>query len=371
MKIALLGPAHSIHTIRWANGLADRGVDTHVLSLTSQDDAYDPRVSLHRLPWGSPQGYLLAAPALRRALRKIGPDLLNTHYATGYGTLARLAGFTPSLLSAWGSDIYAFPYKSGLHRRVLCGNLDRATAVAVTGQAMARQVRQFTDRPVHITPFGIDTERFSPAPATTNTDDTRPIVIGTVKGLETTYGIDILLQAFSRLVSTLEAEDSATASRLTLKIYGSGSQAQALQAMATELGIADRTQFLGHIAHSEVPAALREMDVYVALSRMDSFGVAILEACACSIPVLVSDADGPAEIVVDGVTGYVVPRLDASAAAARLRQLVADPALRRRLGEAGRAHVQMHYSWQASLDSMLGAYQNTLRQYRDTQAGTP
>ncbi|AZS82255.1 glycosyltransferase [Achromobacter sp. MY14] len=370
MKIALLGPAHSIHTIRWANGLANRGVDTHVLSLTSQDDAYNPRVSLHRLPWGPPQGYLLAAPALRRTLREIGPDLLNTHYATGYGTLARLAGFTPSLLSAWGSDIYAFPYKSGLHRRVLRGNLDRATAVAVTGQAMARQVRQFTDRPVHITPFGIDTECFSPAP-TPRPDNAGPIVIGTVKGLETTYGIDILLQAFAQLLSTLEADASAAASRLLLKIYGSGSQAQALQAMATELGIADRTQFLGHIAHSDVPAALRDLDVYVALSRMDSFGVAILEACACSIPVLVSDADGPAEIVVDGVTGYVVPRLDAGAAATRLRQLVADPALRRQLGEAGRAHVQMHYSWQASLDSMLGAYQNTLRQYRNTDAGTP
>ncbi|MGE8659814.1 MAG: glycosyltransferase family 4 protein [Achromobacter sp.] len=370
MKIALLGPAHSIHMIRWANGLADRGVDTHVLSLTHDDGAYDPRVSLHRLPWGSPQGYLLAAPALRRALRAIGPDLLNTHYATGYGTLARLAGFTPSLLSAWGSDIYAFPYKSGLHRRILRGNLEQATAVAVTGQAMARQVSQFTGRPVHITPFGIDTERFSPAPQATPTDD-RPIVIGTVKALETTYGIDILLQAFAQLVVTLAAQAPATASRLMLKIYGSGSQAQALQAMATRLGIADRTQFLGHIAHSEVPGALRELDVYVALSRMDSFGVAILEACSCGIPVVVSDADGPAEIVVDGMTGFIVPRLDAGAAAERLRQLVLDPTLCGQLGAAGRAHVQMHYSWQASLDSMLGAYQNTLRQYRDIQAGTP
>ncbi|MFY1896627.1 glycosyltransferase [Achromobacter xylosoxidans] len=369
MRIALLAPAHSIHTIRWANGLAERGVDTHVLSLTSQDDAYDPRVSLHKLPWGSPQGYLLAAPALRCALRAIAPDLLNTHYATGYGTLARLAGFAPSLLSAWGSDIYAFPYKSGLHRRVLRGNLDRATAVAVTGRAMARQVRQFTDRPVHITPFGIDTERFSPAPHDNTAD--APIVIGTVKGLETTYGIDILLRAFAELVAALEHDAPAVARRLTLKIYGSGSQAQALQDMARDLGIAGRTQFLGHIAHSEVPAALRELDVYVALSRMDSFGVAILEACACGIPVVVSDADGPAEIVIDDVTGYVVPRLDAGAAAARLRQLVLDPALRQRLGTAGRMHVQMHYSWQASLDSMLSAYQDTLRQHRDTKTGTP
>lgn len=370
MKIALLGPAHSIHTIRWANGLVDRGVDVHLLSLTSQDDAYDSRVSLHRLPWGSPQGYLLAAPALRRALRDIAPDLLNTHYATGYGTLARLTGFAPALLSAWGSDIYAFPYKSALHRHVLRGNLNQATAVAVTGQAMARQVRQFTDRPVHITPFGIDTERFSPG-AKTEKGGSAPIVIGTVKSLETTYGIDILLQAFARLVVALTSADPATARRLTLKIYGSGSQAQVLRTMATELGIADRTHFLGHIAHGEVPAALRDLDVYVALSRMDSFGVAILEACACGIPVVVSDADGPAEIVADGSTGYVVPRLDVDAAAARLRQLVLDPALRQRLGSDGRAHVQMHYSWQTSLDSMLGAYQNTLRQHRDTQAGTP
>lgn len=339
------------------------------MSLTSQDDAYDSRVTQHRLPWGSPQGYLLAAPALRSALRRIAPTLLNTHYATGYGTLARLAGFSPSLLSAWGSDIYAFPYKSGLHRRMLQGNLNQATAVAVTGHAMARQVRQFTDRPVYITPFGIDTSLFTPAYKRA-IDETAPIVVGTVKGLETTYGIDTLLRAFAALLASLATDEPTIAQRLILKIYGSGSQAQALQALASELDIADRTQFLGHVPHAQVPAALHDLDVYVALSRMDSFGVAILEACACGLPVVVSDADGPAEVVSDGVTGYIVPRLDARAAASRLRQLVLDPALRLQMGNAGRAQVQKLYSWQTSLDSMLDAYRNTLQRNGATQAGT-
>ncbi len=71
-------------------------------------------------------------------------------------------------------------------------------------------------------------------------------------GLENTYGIDILLQAFAALVDALQAEAPAMAARLVLKIYGSGSQAQALQAQAVELGIADRTRFMGHIAHRDV-----------------------------------------------------------------------------------------------------------------------
>ena len=126
-------------------------------------------------------------------------------------------------------------------------------------------------------------------------------------------------------------------------------------------------EFKGRIPHAEVPEALRALDVYVALSRMDSFGVAILEACSCALPVVVSNADGPAEVVVDGKTGYIVAREDAHAAADRLQELVLNPELRQRLGAAGRARVLSEYTWSKSLDMMLDAYTETARLYRATQ----
>lgn len=364
-KIALLGPAHSIHTIRWANGLARRGLQVHLVSLTRKDEAYDPAVSIHQLPWGAPFGYFLAAPSLRALLRRLRPDLLNAHYATGYGLLARKSAFSPMLLSAWGSDIYSFPMKSRLHARMLRRNLDAAAAVAVTGHAMQKQVQRYTRKPVYVTSFGIDTDVFAPAP--TETSDHSPIVVGTVKALETTYGIDTLLQAFASLRAELSADPGIQA-RLRLRIYGSGTQREALQALAGKLGIQACTEFMGYIPHAEVPAALHGLDVYVALSRMDSFGVAILEASACGLPVVVSDADGPAEVVQDGTTGYVVPREDAPAAAIRMKNLVLDPDLRGRMGAAGRDRVLRLYSWQSSLDSMLSAYEGSIEQHQRSRA---
>src|SRR5690606_39546541 len=90
------------------------------------------------------------------------------------------------------------------------------------------------------------------------------------------------------------------------------------------------------------------LDVYVALSRQDSFGVAILEASSCGVPVVVSDADGPAEVVADNQTGFIVPVDDPGFAAARIIDLVLNPELRAQMGALGREHVLRHYTWDRS-----------------------
>ncbi|WP_209019120.1 glycosyltransferase family 4 protein [Bordetella pertussis] len=367
-RVALLGPARSIHTIRWANGLALRGLQVHLLSLETPDlSLYDERIVQYRLPWRAPLGYFLAAPRLRALLKRIDPDLLNVHYATGYGLLARRARFSPVLLSAWGSDIYEFPNSSTWHKALLQRNLDHATALAATSHAMQREMRGLTRRPIFVTPFGIDEALFQPAQSVQAPAANGPIVIGTVKALETHYGIDTLIQAFALLRQALAASQPGMAERLVLRIYGAGSQLQRLRAQAQAAHIANQVEFKGRIPHAEVPEALRALDVYVALSRMDSFGVAILEACSCALPVVVSNADGPAEVVVDGKTGYIVAREDAHAAADRLQELVLNPELRQRLGAAGRARVLSEYTWSKSLDMMLDAYTETARLYRATQ----
>ena len=88
--------------------------------------------------------------------------------------------------------------------------------------------------------------------------------------------------------------------------------------------------------------------------------MAIIEAGACGLPAVVSDADGPAEVVEDGVTGLIVPRGDVIASATALMQLVDDVELRLRMGGAGRDHVVEMYSWEHSLDLMEQAYRDTI-----------
>lgn len=345
--VALLGAANSIHIQRWASALAGRDWRVSLITQHSHDALPLPAaVELHILPaWGE-LGYFLNAPALAALLRRLRPDLLNAHYASGYGSTAAFAGFAPTLLSVWGSDVYDFPYESAIKGWLLRRNLRFATAIASTSEAMARQVRHLVPEVAEpaITPFGVDLARFARL-----TRVERPLTVGIVKSLAPNYGIDLLLRAFVGLPEFCR-----------LMIVGDGPQRSELEALASELGIAARTEFVGAVAHTDVPSWLNRLDIYVAPSRLESFGVAVIEASACELPVVVSDAGGLAEVVRDGETGLVVPCEDVPALQGALIRLVLDAALRDRLGRAGRAHVMRAYEWGHCIEVMERCYERTI-----------
>ena len=364
MRLALLGPANSIHLQRWAAALCERG---HALCLISQHrcarELLPERAQVSWLPHAGGAGYLLNAWALRRLLARWRPDLLNVHYASGYGTTAALSGFAPSVLSVWGSDVYDFPEHGALQAWLIRRNLRRATAIASTSLAMADRVRRLTPErsEVSVTPFGVDLRQFAPAaPASVRA----VLTIGTVKTLAPKYGLDVLLRAYSALLQDDAVRTQAPPTRLL--IVGGGPEREALQALAGALGVASQTEFVGPVEHREVPRWLHELDVYVAPSRLDSesFGVAVIEASACGVPVVVSDSGGLPEVVRDGVTGLVVPRDDVPALTQALRRLVLDAALRRTLGSQGRAHVQREYEWGQCVLRMEDCYRRTLERGR-------
>lgn len=346
--VVLLGAANSIHLQRWALALHARGRRISVFSQqAAQALPLPPGINLHALPVHHGAGYLLNAWPLRRLLARLQPDLLHAHYASGYGTLARLAGWRPTLLSVWGSDVYTFPERGPLQAGLLRGNLRAAQALASTSEAMAGQVRRLWPGagPIAITPFGVDSARFCPAPGERAAG--QPLTIGTVKTLEPTYGIDLLLRAFAALRQRLPA------TALRLRLVGGGPQRAELQALAQTLGLGEAVEFTGPVEHGEVPARLRQLDIYAAPSRHESFGVAVIEAMACGLPVVVSDAGGLPEVVQAGVSGLVVPVGDVAALTDALATLVVDEGLRRRLAQAGRQRVLAQYDWPHCVDRMI------------------
>lgn len=357
--VLLVGAAHSIHTARWANGLVSRGIDVHLATIHPLGvQEFDERVTIHKLPAAKGAGYVLAAPALRRLIERLRPDIINTHYATGYGTLttaALPADQTPYTLSVWGADVYDVPTKSPAHERVVRANLARATTICSTSKAMAEQTRKWVSgKKIFLTPFGINMPDFPLKDLSVVPPDDEVVRIGTVKTLHPKYGVDTLIEAFALV--------HIAAKNTHLDIYGAGPQSEELEQLAYRLGISDNVTFHGSIPHSDVPAAMRALDVYVALSRLDSesFGVAILEASASGVPVVVSDASGPAEVTENDVTGFIVPRENPQAAADAIVKLAMDPNLRRRMGAAGRQHVEDNYTWEHSLDTMIDVYRQTI-----------
>lgn len=352
MKVVILGNAKSIHIIKWVNGLSDRSIDVHLISLDSppSENSYVKNVNIYKLHANVPFGYYTAALELKKLLKMINPDLMNAHYASGYGTLARLSGFHPILLSVWGADVYDFPRKSLLCKNLIVSNLRNADGIGSTSNAMLKVTnRLYTNPHTFITPFGVDTQLFKPY---VQRVPTKKIVIGTVKTLAQKYGIDTLINAFSILQAKIEDIP------MQLVIVGKGPQENDLKSLVSKLGLNDRVEFLGFIEHSKLVSILQSFDIFVALSRYDSesFGVAIVEASACGLPVVVSDADGPAEVVINNFTGLIVPKNNELAATKAIEELVLDSEKRKRMGQFGRAHVEKNYSWDKSLDTMIEAY---------------
>jgi glycosyltransferase involved in cell wall biosynthesis len=364
-RVALLADGASIHVIRWANALALRGHEVHVISHRHDARQLDASVGRHVLGWKPPLGYFVNAGALRRVLADLRPDLLNTHFASGYGTLGRTSGFHPNVLSVWGSDVYEFPERSPLHRALLRANLRRADWVCSTSHDMADRIRGVAPvERLSVVAFGIDVDRFAPQPSSEPDRSDGDVVVGTVKTLRTTYGIDLLVRAFASTRERVAAERPDLAERLRLVVVGGGPEEANLRRLAEALGVADRTTFVGPVPHGEVPTYLRSLDVYVALSRRESFGVAVLEASAVGVPVVVADVGGLPEVVLDGTTGFVVAAEDPLAAAEAIRRLVLDRAARERMGAAGRRHVAERYDWSQSVVALEEVYGRAIEAFR-------
>jgi glycosyltransferase involved in cell wall biosynthesis len=350
MKVALLAAANSIHTIRWANGLVERGLTVNLISAHESTIDLDSRVNLHILKKKLPWSYVTAVFEVKALLLKIQPNFINVHYATGYGVLARLVNFKLTILSVWGSDVYVFPEKSFFHRWLLKGNLKTVDAIAATSHCMARKVAEiFEHKSIFITPFGIDEQLFLPSVKPDELKDY--IVLGTVKTLKHVYGIDILICSFSQVWKKLGRPKN-----LVLEISGGGEDLEKLKKLALSLGVQEQIYFYGHIPHNLVPRMLNRLDIYCAFSRSESFGVAILEASACEKPVITSDAEGLVEVMLHGKTGLVIPKENVEGFSMAMYRLILDERMRHRMGKAGRAHILSNYTWSKSLDLMIETY---------------
>ena len=346
MVIAMLAPGNSVHTVRWAKAFTQRGHSVYLITQHAPLPDLSPEVQVHRLPHGSGAGYALNGSRLKGILRTIKPDVVNAHYATGYGLLARWAKPFPVVLNVWGSDVFAFPEKSAAHRRLLRKNLAAADRIVSTSEAMAEQTRRYVQAqsPITVVPFGVDMDLFKPR-ATERMAGT--IAIGTVKALEPVYGVDILLEAFIQLGNMEQMPP------VTLHVVGGGSEEMKLRQRAKAAGVEDRVHFLGQVPNTKVPEILRQLDVFVALSRAESFGVAVVEASACGLPVAASRVGGLPEVVQDQETGFLVPSEDVEAAAVALAKLVRSPELRHLMGRQGREFVARRFEWGHCVDEQL------------------
>lgn len=171
-------------------------------------------------------------------------------------------------------------------------------------------------------------------------------------------GFDLLLHAFARL-----PEDCADAS---LVIGGDGPVLDDLRALADRLHLGGRVTFPGRLGRDQVSWAMRNAGVFVLPSRVEPFGIVVLEAMRAGRPVVVSDRGGAPEIVRAPAEGLVVDPFDTGTFAATLATVLQDAGLSARLREAGARRVAA-FGWPAIASEYRGIYRTVIAEHSGPQ----
>ena len=366
MRILLLTDINSAHTQKWATALVSKGCEVGIFSFSIPNANWYTQIGVKCLSNETHTnqtklnkrlltklGYLGNLPKLKSIIIEFEPDVLHAHYASSYGFLGALSGFHPYVISAWGSDVMHFPKISFIHKSILVYNLKHSDFILATSKAIENSIKNYINRLITIIPFGIDLTVFRPLEITSLFSDEK-IVIGVVKSLETIYGIDILIKAFKMLVEKMPNAP------LVLLIVGGGSKEEEYKALVKEMNVEEQVKFIGKVKYEDVVKYHNMIDVFVNVSRNESFGVSVLEASACSKPVIVSKVGGLTEVVKDSVTGILVESENVSATALAMERLVIDESLRLQMGKAGKAFVEANYDFTKNVDDTMKVYRQLI-----------
>lgn len=191
---------------------------------------------------------------------------------------------------------------------------------------------------IDIIPSGVDCSWFVPeGPAASRPRTHRLLAIGR---LVPRKGVDDAIAALQWLP---EAELIVAGGPDSADVV-SDPEAIRLKTLAKDCGVAHRVHLVGQVPHTELPALIRSADLVVCLPWYEPFGIVPLEAMACGVPVVGTAVGGLLDTVIDEVTGLLLPPRQPQAAAAAIRELLADDERRRAMGVAGRERAA-GYTW--------------------------
>src|SRR5262245_5557270 len=380
-------------------GLEQAGLDIEIISLmrpetTQRQPINDEiRASVHYLPYSlifdlpefvaawrrqrRQPGYGAAAAAFRRDLRRdfttgrirrfgqalVVADRLADRYSRLHAnfihkpaTVARYVGLLTGIgwtCSAHAKDIWTEPEWE------LCDKLQRLDWVVVCTRHGVERLRALADDPasVHLCYHGLDLRRFGAfdglRPGRTGNGAADCLRLLTVGRAVPKKGFDTLLKALALLPPAL---------CWRLSHIGSGTDTEALKALAATLGIGDRIDWRGTLDQPEVLQAYRNADLFVLPCRIaengdrDGLPNVLVEAASQRMAMVSTTVSGIPELITDGVEGLLVPPDDAPALAQALLRLMRDPTLRDALGRNAERRVRSEFDHRRSIAFLLALF---------------
>jgi len=352
------------HLLALLPGLRARGVDARLWVLAEPDsplDEYLARAGALGVPTERltiRRDFDLALLwRLARHLRYERPDILHTHliHADLYGVLAaRLAGVPRVVSSRHNDDRFRTRPPVRLLNRALWRGIDAGIAISGAIRAFSLRVEGAPAERLHTVPYGLDPATIPARP------DARAalraalglpadaLLVGSVCRLVEQKGLLYGLRGFAAVAGEIPGAHYV--------IAGDGPLRPALAAEARALGVSERVHFLGW--RDDAHAVFAALDVFLAPSLWEGFGLVFLEAMAHRLPVISTSVSAIPEIVADGETGWLVPPRDTDALAGALRAALTDPAARQARGANGRARLEAEFTVEAMVERTLAVYRN-------------
>ena len=217
----------------------------------------------------------------------------------------------------------------------------RRTPFAVVSESTREELRSLgITAPIELLPNAVDHERYRSAPAERSPE---PLIchLGRLKRYKS---VEHLLRALPGVLNVLP--------ETRLAIVGEGDYRPALEALAEELGIREAVTFTGQVSHEEKVHWLNRAWVAVNPSPKEGWGLTVIEANACGVPVVAADSPGLRDSVRDGETGLLYPYGEIETLTGDLITLLRDRSVRERMGESARLWAGT-FSWEQSARKAL------------------
>jgi len=345
--------------------LASRGHEVHVISyrLPFRLGDFQQNICFHEVDVSSyplfefPPHDLALAVKMAEAVREHGIELFHVHYAIPHAIAGILAqqmlgdGAPRMLTTLHGTDITIVGQDHSFFEITKFG-IERSDGVTAVSEFLRRMtLEEFqVSRPIDVVPNFVDLEQY-------------PIEKGDRSGIAEP-GQRVLLHVSNfrpvkRPLDTVRIFERVSREvDGVLLMVGEGPERSSAQALARRLGVLDRMRFLG--TQQDIAEIAAMADVFLLPSELESFGLSALEAMACGVPVIGSDAGGLPEVVRHAESGYLLPVGDVEGMAARTIEILKDDERRRAMGEAARHRVESLFDADRVVSQYEAAYARVL-----------
>jgi glycosyltransferase involved in cell wall biosynthesis len=356
LRLLMLGTVNSPHVESLATAMGERGFDVVVggdeppeLSRSALAEHGIPVRPAPPHPRRSLRGVQAHVRWVRRLIREFEPDVVHANWLPGFAFAAALAGASPLVAMAWGSDVYRAGPLQTLANRV---SVRRADLVMADSQDLLDRLVDLGLRREYavLVNWGVDLRTFTPASDRAALKGALGLGPGPVvlspRSLMPVYNIGVIVKAFERVRRT-EPE-----AQLVLKHMG------ATDAGLAELGqLGDAVTVIGAVPYDRMADYYRAADVCVSIASSDSSPRSVWEAMACGAPCVISDLPWARELIKPGEDALIVP-IDAAAVADATLRVLDDPALAASLRERGRGLVERERDSAVEMDRLAAKYRD-------------